>query len=219
MDDLRCLRPTPQLARDSLAARFRLRSSRPERFGRSPSLLDLGPQTAAGSTGFARRRSHSASSTAVDAGGARHQPEPATTIRAEGTLLRNVFGREVYRFDTVAENASIIDAALMAAPKPSPIAPAASAAEVPLHLDAAARCRDHVRARCAGHDARPFTGRRDTIDRPTGADRTRITETIERGLATRAELLAAVERSNLTRDQRAWFLDTDEALRDCVVSH
>jgi hypothetical protein len=53
-------------------------------------------------------------------------------------------------------------------------------------------------------DVTRSTGRLDQIERG-------IAEAIERGLATRAEFFTAVERSNLTRYQRAWFLDAVEA--------
>jgi hypothetical protein len=53
-------------------------------------------------------------------------------------------------------------------------------------------------------DVTRSAGRLDQIERE-------IAEAIERGLATRADFLAAVERSNLTLDQRAWFIDAVEA--------
>jgi hypothetical protein len=49
-------------------------------------------------------------------------------------------------------------------------------------------------------DVARTTGRLDQIERG-------IAEAMERGLATRAELVAAVERSNLTRERCTWFLN------------
>jgi hypothetical protein len=53
-------------------------------------------------------------------------------------------------------------------------------------------------------DVTRSTGRPDQVERG-------IAEAVERGLATRADFLAAVERSNLKRDQRAWFINAVEA--------
>jgi predicted transcriptional regulator of viral defense system len=156
-----------------------------------------------------------------------------------GTLLRNVFDRGVYRFDTPAENESIIDAALMAGPEAvashvtalrlhnlTDLLPDADEFTLPrsrrsrrppaplkFHftsaplLDAETTSVLGVRVTTPARslaDVTRSTGRLDQVERG-------IAEAIERGLATRVELLAAIERSNLTREQRTWFLNAVEA--------
>jgi predicted transcriptional regulator of viral defense system len=205
-------------------------------------LGDMRPQTAARIHGLREATKPFGVFTAADAA---HHGSRSLLRRyvQNGTLLRNVFDRGVYRFDTPAENESIVDAALVAGPEavashvtalrlhnltdllpdadeftlprsrrsrrpPSPLKFHFTSAPL---LDAEITSVLGVRVTTPARslvDVTRSTGRLDQIERG-------IAEAIERGLATRAELLAAVERSNLTRDQRAWFLDAvDAAFKD-----
>jgi predicted transcriptional regulator of viral defense system len=202
-------------------------------------LGDMRPKTAARIHGLREATKPFGVFTAADA--AEHGISRSLLRRyvQNGTLLRNVFDRRVYRFDTPAENESIVDAALMAGPE----AVASHVTALRLHnltdllpdtdeftlprsrrsrrppaplkfhftstplLDAEITSVLGVPVTTPARslvDVTRSTGRLDQIERG-------IAEAIERGLATRAELLAAVERSNLTRDQRAWFLGAVEA--------
>lgn len=193
------------------------------------------PQTAARIYGLREATKPFGVFTAADA--AKHGISRSLLRRyvQNGTLLRNVFDRGVYRFDTPAENESIIDAALMAGPEAvashvtalrlhnlTDLLPHADEFTLPrsrrsrrppaplkFHftstplLDAEITSVLGVRVTTPARslaDVTRSTGRLDQIERG-------IAEAIERGLATRAEFFAAVEHSNLTRDQRAWFLD------------
>jgi predicted transcriptional regulator of viral defense system len=197
------------------------------------------PQTAARIHGLREATKPFGVFTAADA--AKHGISRSLLRRyvQNGPLLRNVFDRGVYRFNTPAENESIVDAALMAGPEAvashvtalrlhnlTDLLPDADEFTLPrsrrsrrppaplkFHftstplLDADITSVLGVRvttpARSLIDVTRP-TGRLDQIERG-------IAEAMERGLATRADFVAAVERSNLTRNRRDWFLDAVEA--------
>ena len=70
-----------------------------------------------GSMVFARRPSHSASSPQLMRRSTASVGAFCDSTCRTARLVRNVFDRGVFRFDTPAENESIIDAALMAGPE------------------------------------------------------------------------------------------------------
>jgi len=156
-----------------------------------------------------------------------------------GTLLRNTFDRTIYRFETPAEHESIVDAALIAGPEavashvtalrlhdltdlvpeadeftlprarrsrrpPAPLKFHFASAPVPAEdVASVLGVRVTTPARSLV-DVTRSTGRLDQIERG-------ISEALERGLATPRDLVSAVERSHLTRNQRTWFLRKLEA--------
>lgn len=159
---------------------------------------------------------------------------------ANGTLIRNIFARAVYRFDTPAEHESIVDSALLAGPEavvshvtalwlhdltdliaqadeftlprshrsrrpPAPLRfhfPSKPLPDSDITSVLGVRVTTPARSLV---DVTGTTGRLDQIERGIG-------EALDRGQATRADLIDAAERSNLKRERRAWFRDAIAAV-------